>query len=263
MKNIIFIHSMFQNPKSWNNWNGFFTEKGYHCQAPAWPNHEGDPADLRANPTIGLGDLRLQTVVDKIQQEIDKVESPILIGHSVGGLIVQLMINKGYGIAGVCINSVAPNAMMTFDWGFFKNSATIANPFKGNDPFIMDLETFHNGFCNTMSMEETKAAYDAYATHDSRNVFRDCMTDVGKVDMDIPHVPLLFIAGDKDEIVPAELNEKNAKAYTDQSSIVSFHQFPNRGHFICGQPGWEDVANYVYNWLQEHEIGVPIHSAVL
>lgn len=75
MKNIIFIHGMFQNPKSWNNWNAFFTEKGYHCQAPAWPSHEGDPADLRANPTIGLGDLRLQTVVDKIQQDIDKVES--------------------------------------------------------------------------------------------------------------------------------------------------------------------------------------------
>lgn len=251
MKSIIFIHGMFQNPKSWDNWRAYFTQKGYNCVAPAWPYHEGEPADLRANPDQHLGDLGLQEIVDEFTNIASGIPDPVLIGHSVGGLIVQLLINKGIGVAGVCIDSVAPNAMLAFDWGFMKNSALIANPFKGNAPFEMDFESFHSSFCNTMKIQETMTAYQDYATHDSRNVLRDCMGEPGTVDLEIPHAPLLFIGGEKDEIIPPELNEKNAKAYTDNGSVTTFAEFPNRGHFICGQPGWEEVAESVATWLDD------------
>lgn len=251
MKNIIFIHGMFQNPKSWDKWRAYFSERGYHCQAPAWPFHGGDPVKLRADPDPELGDLRLQEIVDEFTAIASGVLDPILIGHSVGGLVVQILINNGIGKAGVCIDSVAPNAMLAFDWGFMKNSALIANPFKGNTPFEMDLESFHSLFCNTMSMQETMEAYQNYATHDSRNVLRDCMGETGTIDLDIPHPPLLFIGGEKDEIIPPELNEKNAKAYTDEGSATFFQEFPDRSHFICGQPGWEEVAESIANWLDD------------
>ena len=114
----------------------------------------------------------------------------------------------------------------------------------------MDEKGFHENFCNTMTMEESNLAYSEYATHDSRNVLRDCMGSSGKVDLDLPHFPLLFIGGEKDQIIPTKLNEKNAKAYTDEESITAFKEFPNRGHYICGQPGWEEVAAYTYEWLQ-------------
>jgi pimeloyl-ACP methyl ester carboxylesterase len=255
MKNtIVFIHGMFQNPKSWDKWIAFFNEKGYNCIAPAWPLHEGDPAQLRENPPAGLGDLHLQTIVDEIEKIVRaQAEPPILIGHSVGGLIVQLLVAKGIAEIGVPIDSVAPNAMLAFDWGFMKNSALIANPFKGNEPFLMDLESFHGSFCNTMTIEETEAAYNQFATHDSRNVLRDCMGEAGQIDLDLPHAPLLFIGGEADEIIPASLNQKNAEAYTDEVSITDFKGFPNRAHYICGQPGWEEVAGYVADWLQAHE----------
>jgi pimeloyl-ACP methyl ester carboxylesterase len=253
-KTIVFIHGMFQNPKSWEKWIAFFTEKGYNCIAPAWPLHEGIPADLRDNPPAGLGDLHLQTIVDEMEQVITALpEKPILIGHSVGGLIVQLLVQKGLAEMGVPIDSVAPNAMLAFDWGFMKNSALIANPFKGNEPFYTDLESFHDSFCNTMSMEETEAAYNETATHDSRNVLRDCMGEAGQVDMDLIHAPLLFIGGEEDQIIPYELNQRNAEAYSDEVSIVDFKAFPNRGHWICGQPGWKEVASYISEWLTAHE----------
>jgi len=66
-KTIVFIHGMFQNPKSWEKWIAYFNEKGYNCIAPAWPLHEGTPADLRNNPPAGLGDLNLQTIVDAME----------------------------------------------------------------------------------------------------------------------------------------------------------------------------------------------------
>jgi pimeloyl-ACP methyl ester carboxylesterase len=261
---IVFIHGMFQNPKSWDKWIGYFSRKGYNCIAPAWPLHEGEPKKLRNNPPAGLGDLELQTIVDKMEGIVSSLNGkPILIGHSVGGLIVQLLVNKGLAKIGISISSVAPNAMLAFDWGFMKNSALIANPFKGNDPFYMDMESFHGSFCNTMTIAESEAAYNETATYDSRNVLRDCMGEAGKIDVELPHAPLLFIGGEKDEIIPAELNKRNSEAYTDEVSISEFKEFANRSHYICGQPGWEEVADYIYDWIQTHEEMYHHTSAVL
>jgi pimeloyl-ACP methyl ester carboxylesterase len=88
-KTIVFIHGMFQNPKSWEKWIAYFTKKGYDCIAPAWPMHEGSPANLRDNPPAGLGDLGLQTIVDEMERVVRSLpEPPIVIGHSVGALVL-------------------------------------------------------------------------------------------------------------------------------------------------------------------------------
>lgn len=247
---ILFIHGMFQNEKSWMGWIHFFERLGYQCLAPSWPFHEGEPAQLRRQVPEGLGDLRLQTVIDMYSDNIRKMDTtPVLIGHSVGGLIVQALVNKGLAKAGVCISSVAPNRMLAFDWGLFKNSVSISNPFKGDEPFFMTPEGFHENFANAMSRKDSDAAYERTATHDSRNMLRDCLMEAGTLNFDLPHVPLLFVAGEIDEIIPPELNEKNSKAYSDEGSIVGYMEFPRRGHFICGQPGWEEIATYVAQWL--------------
>lgn len=251
---IIFIHGMFQNAKSWDKWVEYFTAKDYNCIAESWPLHEGEPAGLRTNPPAGLGNLRLATITDKFRQlAADQTEKPILIGHSVGGLIVQVLVNEGLAKLGVPVSSVAPNAMISFDWGFIKNSAMITNPFKGDDPFLMDLEGFHESFCNTMTLEATQEPFERTATHDSRNVLRDCLSEDGRVDLDLPHVPLLFIAGEEDQIIPYELIEKNSKAYTDEISRTDYRKFEQRGHFICGEPGYEEVISAVSDWIEQTE----------
>jgi pimeloyl-ACP methyl ester carboxylesterase len=253
MKTIVFIHGMFQNSKSWHKWIAYFVEKGYKCIAPAWPMHKGEPAALRQNPPAGLGGLRLQTVIHEMETVVRALpEPPVVIGHSVGGLIAQILVAKGLVDIGIPIASVAPNAMLAFDWRFIKNSALITNPVKGNDPFYMDLQSFHDSFCNTMSEEETKAAYEETATHDSRNILRDCLGTAAQINLDVPHAPMLFIGAEKDEIIPATLAKRNAEAYTDEMSISEYREFANRSHWICGQPGWEEAAGYIEMWLQNH-----------
>jgi pimeloyl-ACP methyl ester carboxylesterase len=249
---IIFVHGMFQNPKSWESWQRFFEERGYTTQAPAWAFHDGEPAALRQKIPEGLGKLRLGSIIEQHAKLVNALgEKPIVIGHSVGGLIAQVLASRDLVRASVCIDSVAPNRMLAFDWGFLKNSAAIANPVAGDDPYLMTPEGFHANFANTMSAEESNAAYERFATHDSRNVLRDCMGDAGKIDLERAHPPLLFIAGEKDQIIPPELNEKNAKAYSDKSGVVGYSEFANRGHFICGQPRWEEVAAFVTQWLRQ------------
>ncbi len=252
-KTIVFIHGMFQNPKSWNKWISYFEAKGYKCLAPAWPYHEGEPAELRKNIPQGLGDLRLQTIIDQYETLIKGLPAkPIVIGHSVGGLIVQVLLNKGLIEQGVAISSVAPNDMLTLNIDFLKNAMSIANPLKGDEPYLMTAEGFHASFANTISQEESDRAYADFATHDSRNVFRDCMKKAGHVDLNKPHAPLLFIAGSQDQIVPPELNAKNADAYTDEKSTTEIKEFSGRGHYICGQPDWEEVADYVSDWIEDN-----------
>jgi pimeloyl-ACP methyl ester carboxylesterase len=254
MRDIVLVHGMFQNPKSWENWVRFFSSRGYNCIAPAWPLHDGEPSVLRANPPAGLGNLHLNAVMAKVQSVTDGLDNPIMIGHSVGGLITQVFLNKGLIAAGVAIDSVAPNKMLDFDWGFFKNTAIIANPLKGDEPILMDEKTFHGSFANSLSQQASDQAFVEFATHDSRNVLRDCLGSDGHVDLDAPHGPLLLIAGDKDKIVPAHLTEKNAKAYEHLGSVTSFKSFEGRSHYICGEPGWEEVAEYAADWLEQQEI---------
>lgn len=134
MTDIIFVHGMFQNPKSWEKWTGFFSAKGFNCVTPAWPLHFGEPSDLRADPPAGLGDLHLADVITSIEAEVHRFDRPVMIGHSVGGLITQLLNARGLLSAGVAINSVAPNGMIDLDWGFLKNSAIIANPLRAMIP---------------------------------------------------------------------------------------------------------------------------------
>ncbi len=250
MTDLIFVHGMFQNPKSWENWIGYFSARGYNCAAPAWPLHEGEPRSLRENPPAGLGDLHLAEVIASIEAQVAGKEHPVMIGHSVGGLITQIFASRGLISAGVAINSVAPNAMIDFDWGFIKNSAVIANPLKGNEPVLMDAKTFHGAFANTLSEEEAAGEFERTATHDSRNVLRDCMGADGRIDVDAPHAPLLLVGGEKDEIIPAHLTEKNFDAYTDAGSVTEFLPFAGRSHYICNEHGWEEVAGAALAFIE-------------
>ncbi|WP_432712033.1 alpha/beta hydrolase [Pedobacter sp.] len=253
MRDMIFIHGMFQNAKSWENWIAYFEDRDYHCIAPSWPLHEGDPGYLKENPPEGLGELGLEDVLDKIETLVNDYEQPIVIGHAVGGLIAQLLLHKGLAKIAVAINSVAPNGMLDFDFNFMKYVSQIINPLKGNEPVFLEARTFHQAFANTLTEEDATEAYLKYATHDSRNVLRDCMGKAGRIETHYGHGPLLLIASEKDHIIPAALVEKNFKAYKDKESIVAMKEFSNRSHYICGEPDWEEVADYIYYWLEDHE----------
>ncbi len=250
---IIFIHGMFLTPKSWEAWQDFFDARGYETEAPPWPLHDAEPSSLRANVPPGLGELTLaelhghyQTIV--MQEEVP----PVVIGHSLGGLLAQKLAADGLVSAAVGIASVAPNRMLAFDWGFLRNSASITNPFAGSEPYEMTPEGFHQNFANTLSETESNAFYEKYAVHESRQVLRDIMGEDGHIDLEPEHPPLLLIGAEEDAIIPAALVKRNAHAYEDKRSHHEYVEFSGRDHFLCTGPGWEEVAEGVANWLDAH-----------
>lgn len=250
---IIFIHGMFLNGKSWANWIRFFEQRGYPCSAPSWPFHEGEPSELRDGPPASLGGLSMEEVIRHYSAIIARMpDKPILIGHSLGGLIAQELMGRHRAAAAVAICSVAPNAMASCDWGFLRNVASIANPFAGDSLSRMTAEKFHAAFANTLEREESDRLFEQFAVHESRNVLRDAFGDDGQLDVELPHAPLLIVAAQEDEIVPDSLGRRNAEAYEDGQSVTAFLEFPKRGHLICGQPGWEEVASAIADWLHAY-----------
>ncbi len=250
-KDIVFVHGMFQNPESWKKWEAYFEQHGYRCHAPAYPYHEGNPAALRAKFDPALGRLTFGRVVESLAAFIDRLPAvPILIGHSMGALAVQKLINTGKGTAGVCIDSAPPLGVFSLKWSFWRSNYPSINLLKGNSVNVPSVKWFHYAFCNTMTMEETQREYDLYVVPESRNVPRSTLGPSAKIDFKKPHVPLLLIAGEKDHIIPPSVNRLNFKRYKDAGSKTDFKVFPDRTHYICGMAGWEEVAAYIADWLE-------------
>lgn len=254
---IVFIHGMFMTPKSWENWTSFFSNHGYTCHAPAWPLHDAEPAELRAHVPSGTGDLVLSDVIAEMERAVLACATPpIVIGHSVGGLITQVLVNEGLASAGVCVSSVAPNAMLSLEWHFLKSTMPILNPIKGDEPQEMTPERFHETFANTLGEAESRQAYERYAVHESRNVLRTSLGSAGQVDLKKPHAPLFFVTGAADHIIPASLVKTNFEAYDTEAGIKEIQIFEGRGHFLCNEPGWQEIAEAVEGFLSR-QFGVP------
>jgi pimeloyl-ACP methyl ester carboxylesterase len=249
-RTIVFIHGLFMNPKSWEAWIKFFEAKGYICFAPAYPFHEGNPEELRKNVNSELGKITFGNVIDELVKFINKLpEKPILIGHSMGGLAVQKLIELEKGVEGICIDPAPPKGIFSFKWSFLKANLGTVNPFKGNSVCLPTVKWFQYAFCNLMTMEQTKKEFEQFVVPESRNIPRSSTKNDGRINFRKPHAPLLIIAGEKDHIIPASLNRKNFEAYKDRNSKIEFREFPGRTHYICGQENWKEVATFIAEWI--------------
>lgn len=257
-KTIVFVHGLHENAHSWSRWRLFFENLGYACYTPDYPYHGGVPNELRKNPNRLLAKVKLSDVVSHYTDYIDNLKDegyPILIGHSMGGLIVQKLIQSKKGSLGVCITSASPQGLLSFKWSFIKSNWGTVNPLKANSLFCGSKEWFHYAICNTLSRQESDEIYQNAVIPESRNIPRSSRGIEGKINFNIPHSPLLFIGAEKDNIIPLSLNMKNAKRYKDKNSITEFKEFKGRSHGICIQDGWQEVAQFIEDWVLKNAGG--------
>jgi pimeloyl-ACP methyl ester carboxylesterase len=253
-KTIVFIHGMYMTPLCWEYWLNYFQTKNYRCIAPAWPGRDKPVETLRrSHPDPELGSLTLSEVVEHYASLIKNLdEKPILIGHSMGGLVVQLLLQKYAGVTGVAIDSAPPQGVFTTKLAFLKSNWPHINPFvPQGSPIQMTLERFQYTFVNDLPPELQKAAYERYVVPESRRVPAQSLTKVAGIDFSSPHPALLLVAGSNDHLIPASLNQTNFKKYKSSPSITDFKEFAGRTHFTIGQPGWEEVAGYIATWLED------------
>jgi pimeloyl-ACP methyl ester carboxylesterase len=253
-KTIVLIHGMFMTPLCWEKWIPYYEAKGYRVFAPAWPGRDKSVEELRkAHPDSQLSKLKLKDVLDHLESFIQSLdEKPAIIGHSMGGLAVQILLQRDLAVAGIALDPAPPAGVFTVELSFLKANLPAINPFLLNQPVQMSFEHFQYAFVNTLPLEEQRAAYDRYVVPESRGVPTSSLGAAGKVDFNGLRRPLLITAGQNDHIIPASLNRTNYNKY-HVPSVTDFKEFAGRDHFLIGSRGWQEVADFCLAWLDKVE----------
>lgn len=252
-KTIVFVTGAFVTHHGWDNWKSYFEQQGYKTLAPAWPYKEGSAKEVRGRQPkdVQLARLTLTELVDHYASAIKQMpEKPIIVGHSLGGLITQILLNRGLAEAAIVIHSVPPQGIIPYEFSFLKSTWRALGLFTSTDKtYLMDFKTWQYAFTNGMTLSEQKIAYEENIIPESKTVTRGGLTSAAKVDFDKPHNPLLFIAGKADNIIPASLNQRNFKRYTDNNSVTEFKLMGNN-HYVLGLPNWKQTAGEVLKWIK-------------
>jgi pimeloyl-ACP methyl ester carboxylesterase len=257
---MMLIHGAWLSSSSWANFADYFEHRGYDVSAPEWPRKDGDVEELR-EATEDLKGLGLNEIVDHYQAAIEELEEPpVLVGHSFGGLIVELLLDRGLGRAGVAMSPAPPKGILVLPFSSLKAAApALAHPSRWHGVVPLTLEEFTYGFVNTMSAEDAAAAYETYAVPETGQIFFEAgfanfhlhpPTEVHFKMQD--RAPLLIVGADKDNTVPASLAKKQFEKYEKHEAYdaqTDYVEFADRPHLMMVAEGWEEIAAEIDRWL--------------
>jgi hypothetical protein len=256
-KSIVFIHGAWVTPACWDQFRAYFSERGYDCTAPAWPGKDRSVEAIRADPSplVGLG---IGEIADHYAQIVRALpERPILVGHSFGGLVVQILLDRGLGTCGVAIDPAPPKGVFAFVPSSFRALASVLLTWRGWRKVVRwSYGNFRYAFVHSLPEAEARAAYDTQVTPETGRVFfqgavsmlsRNSPTKVNFANA--TRAPLLIIAGADDHIVPASVVRRNYRKYAKSAAATDFHEFAGRTHWIIAQDGWQEVADYALEWI--------------
>ncbi|WEV53892.1 alpha/beta hydrolase [Leuconostocaceae bacterium ESL0723] len=246
---ILFVHGYMNTGQVWQDWQKYFKAAGYDTLAPSWPYLDGEVAELRAHPNPKLGTVNFENVVAhyrKIIQGLD--QPPILVGHSLGGVVVQKLLSEGLAQAAVCVNSGPPQGIVSPNWDFLFSNFLLLEPWNFKDQLVLKGPRWYHRFVtNELTLAETKAFIRANCVPSSRKIART----IPKIDFSQVKAPIFFVSGGADKSQPPVINQKNYQAYTNPDQVKTFKVYPGRTHNTLVQPGWEAVADDVLGWLNQ------------
>jgi len=254
---LMLIHGAWLSSRSWDNFAEYFGSRGFAVSAPEWPRKQGDVEELR-EATDDIKGLGLTEIVDHYESRIRELERPpVLVGHSFGGLIVELLLDRGLGRAGVAMSPAPPKGILVLPFSSLKAaSPALAHPSTRHSIVPLTLEEFTYGFVNTFSPEDAAAAYERYAVPETGQIFYEAgfanfhlhpPTEVHFKSAE--RAPLLIVGAEKDQTVPASLAHKQYAKYEKSDARTDYLEFANRPHLMMVGEGWEEIAAAIETWL--------------
>jgi pimeloyl-ACP methyl ester carboxylesterase len=251
-KTILFIPGAFLASDCWNDWRSYFEQKGYTTIATPWPHKNASPESLRNNDVENtIASVRLTGLLDYYTAIVRSLpDTPILIGHSIGGLIVQLLLQRGLGAAGIALHSFPPRRASPFPFSFIKSWWEPMGFFSpANQNYLLPYKKWKNTVANGMDCDSAKDLYYRYAVPESKRLIRDSFISAPRINFSSPHAPLLLVSGGKDRLIPAYINYENFTSYTTKYSITDYVTFTGHNHLVFNDPEYKEIADYILFWL--------------
>lgn len=256
---VVFIHGLWLLPNSWENWRTFFEQAGYSTVAVAWPNDPETTAEALANPEVLAGN-GITDIVDHAEEVIKGLDSkPALIGHSFGGLFVQILAGRGLASSTVSISPAPSRGVLALPISTLKSALPVlGNPLNRKKAIRLSESQFKYGFGNELTEAESNGLWDTYSVAGpGRPLFEGANANLNpgspaKVDTKNPdRGPLLVIGGTKDHTVPPAIYKASFKAQTKNSAQSEIAEF-DRGHSLTIDKGWKEIAEKALSFIQAH-----------
>lgn len=247
---ILMIHGMWGGPWYWENYRRVFEAHGYRCTATTLPYHDMDPQGV---PDSRLGKASLLDYAAALEREIRQLDAkPIVMGHSMGGLLAQMLGARGLAQSLVLLTPASPSGILALKpsvirsfwsvmtkWGFWRK------------PMRQTFGEAVYSMLHLLPEDEQKEAYANFVYESGRAAFEigywlfDAQS-ASKVDDAKVTCPVLVVAGAQDRITPASVVRKVAQKY---KAVSTYKEFENHAHWIVAEPRWQEVAEYIIGWL--------------
>ncbi|MDB5826220.1 MAG: hypothetical protein JWQ73_440 [Variovorax sp.] len=253
-RTIVFIHGAWVTPACWDRFKQRYEARGYTCIAPAWPYDDRPVDELKRGADQRLADIGIEDIVGSYERVIRSLpEPPILVGHSFGGLFVQLLLDRGLGAAGVAIDPGPPRGVFPTPTAF-RAALFVFLKWAGWRKLVrMPFGAFQWGFAHTLPLVEQQADYAAQIVPTPGKIYYQLVLGIHcAVNWRNPaRAPLLLIAGDEDRTATASMVRAMRRKHSRSKAVTAFKSFAGRTHWLIASPGWEEVADHSIGWVEE------------
>jgi pimeloyl-ACP methyl ester carboxylesterase len=248
---VVFIHGLWLLPSSWDRWAAHFEEAGYTAVQPSWPDDPETIEEARANPDV-FAKKTLRQVADHTADVIGKLnKKPAVVGHSTGGLLAQMIADRGLSAATVAIDPGPFRGVLPLPVSTLRSALPVLkNPLNRGRAITLTLDQFKYGWANALGEDEAKQLYETYhvatpgvALMQMANANLNPWTEARLDPKNPDRGPLLIIEGEKDHTVAVAIAKASFKRQRQNKSVTEIEKIPNRGHSLTIDSGWREVAD--------------------
>jgi pimeloyl-ACP methyl ester carboxylesterase len=257
---IVLVHGFWVTPRSWEHWITHYEARGFKVLAPSYPGFEVEVESLNADPTP-VAKVTVPAIIDHLESVIRELDAPpVIIGHSAGGAFTQILLDHGFGAAGVAMNSAPTEGVRVVPASQVKSTfPVLKSPANRHKAIPLTFEQWNYAFTNTFPEDEARALYERYAIPASGAIvwggvlanFQPGHQDTWVDYHNDSRAPLLFVSGSEDHIMPPEVQRSNAKHYKSKS-LTEIREYDGYAHLLPAQEGWERIADEVLDWALTH-----------
>jgi len=248
---VAFVHGLWLLPSSWDRWASAFEDAGYIALTPGWPDDPNSVSEANAHPEA-FANKTVGQIADHVEDVISGLtRKPALVGHSFGGLMVQILAGRGLSAATVAVDPAPFRGVLPLPLSALKSAwPVLGNPANRKRGIPLTYDQFRYAFANAVTETEAKQLFEEFAVPAAgAPLFQAATANLNpwtevKVDTDNPERgPLLVISGEKDHVVPWSIANASFKQQKDNSGVTEIVEMKGRGHALTIDSGWREVAD--------------------